>query len=238
MARGDGNGCWTAWRTSASQADFRSLPIPSSCRRRGWCGSPTARRSRPPFRRRRSRRLAGLRNMRRRWSCGRAWNIWPPNCSTRWSTSATARPAHGISRARLADNPYWPPELADRAGTLAHERYVVLAPLALSQTQDDKGRVRWTLFGGSEQGPARAFWKGFWTAPGRELPAETASASSAGCSMRPMASRWPGGRSPPGRIPHPARHRRPARSPYPDRRTLALVDSADLLLSEGSGWRG
>jgi len=42
------------------------------------------------------------------------------------------RPAHGISQARLADNPFWPPELADRAGTLSHERYVALAPLALS----------------------------------------------------------------------------------------------------------
>ena len=75
------------------------------------------------------------------------------------------RPAHGIAQAKLEGNPFWPPELAERAGTLEHERYVVLAPLALSRTQDDKGRVRWTLFGGSEQGPARAFWKGFWTAP-------------------------------------------------------------------------
>jgi hypothetical protein len=33
-------------------------------------------------------------------------------------------------------------------------------PLALSRTQDDKGRIRWTLFGSSEQGPERAFWKG------------------------------------------------------------------------------
>src|SRR5262249_45003316 len=48
--------------------------------------------------------------------------------------------------------------------------YVVLLPLALARTQDDKGRIRWTLFGGSEQGPARAFWRGFFTAPDRELP--------------------------------------------------------------------
>ena len=39
-----------------------------------------------------------------------------------------------------------------------------LLPLALSRTQDDKGRVRWTLFGVSEQGPARAFWRSFYTA--------------------------------------------------------------------------
>ena len=82
------------------------------------------------------------------------------------------RPAHGIARAKLEGNPYWPAELAQAAGQFSHERYVVLAPLALSRTQDDKGRVRWTLFGGSEQGPARAFWKGFFTAPGCELAAD------------------------------------------------------------------
>ena len=82
------------------------------------------------------------------------------------------RPAHGIARAKLEGNPYWPKELAERAGRLPHERYVAIAPLALSRTQDDKGRVRWTLFGGSEQGPSRAFWKGFFTAPGCEIAAE------------------------------------------------------------------
>ena len=56
------------------------------------------------------------------------------------------------------------------AGRLAHERCVLLMPLALSRTQDDKGRVRWTLFGVSEQGPARAFWQSFFSAPGIELP--------------------------------------------------------------------
>jgi hypothetical protein len=82
------------------------------------------------------------------------------------------RPAHGIARAKLEGNPYWPDELAEHAGRLAHERYVVITPLALSRTQDDKGRVRWTLFGGSEQGPSRAFWKGFFTAPGCEIAAD------------------------------------------------------------------
>jgi hypothetical protein len=80
------------------------------------------------------------------------------------------RRTHGISRHKLLNNPYWPEELAKRAGSLTHERYVAILPLALSRTQDDKGRVRWTLFGGSEQGPARAFWKGFFTAPGKEIP--------------------------------------------------------------------
>jgi hypothetical protein len=82
--------------------------------------------------------------------------------------------AHGIARNKLAGNPYWPVELAERAGSFAHERYVMILPLAFSRTQDDKGRVRWTLFGGSDQGPSAAFWKSFFTAPGCELPAEPA----------------------------------------------------------------
>jgi hypothetical protein len=81
---------------------------------------------------------------------------------------------HGISEYKLHANPYWPAELAARAGTLEHERFVLLLPLALSQTQDDKAHVRWTLFGNSELTPARAFWKGFFTAPGQELAADAA----------------------------------------------------------------
>jgi hypothetical protein len=79
--------------------------------------------------------------------------------------------AHGLSRSKLEGNPYWPPELSERAGTLGHDRLVCLIPLALSKTQDDKGRIRWTLFGSSEQGPARPFWRSFLDAPGRERPA-------------------------------------------------------------------
>jgi hypothetical protein len=83
---------------------------------------------------------------------------------------------HGIPPGMLDGNPAWPAELARRAGKLGHERYVVLLPLALSLTEDDKGRFRWTLFGGSEQGPARPFWQSFFTAPGREAPSEAALA--------------------------------------------------------------
>ncbi len=86
-------------------------------------------------------------------------------------------PAHHIAghrRRNLEANPYWPAEIAGRAGHLNHERYVALLPLALSRTQDDMGRVRWTFFGGSEQGPERAFWKSFYSAPGVELPAQFA----------------------------------------------------------------
>jgi Peptidase family M28 len=85
---------------------------------------------------------------------------------------AQGKRGHGIAPKKLIDNPYWPLSLAEKVATLTHERFVVLAPLALSRTQDDKGRVRWTLFGGSEQGPERAFWKSFYTAPGKEASNE------------------------------------------------------------------
>jgi hypothetical protein len=79
---------------------------------------------------------------------------------------------HALSKALLADNPYWPANLAERARerALAHPRHLVLLPLALSRTLDDKGRVRWTLFGSSEQGPSRPFWTGFHLGPDAELP--------------------------------------------------------------------
>jgi hypothetical protein len=82
------------------------------------------------------------------------------------------QPARGINRAKLEGNCYWPKELAELPGAIPHERYVTFMPLALSRTQDDKGRVRWTFFGGSEQGPDRAFWKSFYSAPGQERGAE------------------------------------------------------------------
>jgi hypothetical protein len=89
------------------------------------------------------------------------------------------KPAYAISSQKehhLIDNPYWPPELAAQAGKLPHERYVVFLPLALSKTQDDKGRIRWTFFGSSEQGPERAFWKSFFSSPTQEIPAQEALA--------------------------------------------------------------
>jgi hypothetical protein len=89
---------------------------------------------------------------------------------------ARGEPDHEISDHALAGNPYWPARLAERAGSLTQERFVTLLPLALSRTKDDKGRTRWTLFGSSEQGPAKAFWRSFFTAPGQELPADQALA--------------------------------------------------------------
>ena len=70
----------------------------------------------------------------------------------------------------LRNNPYWPSELAARAGSLSHERYVVLLPLMLSRTQDDKGRVIWTFFGNSIHDPETSFWKSFYTSPETEMP--------------------------------------------------------------------
>lgn len=80
-------------------------------------------------------------------------------------------PDTGLPRIAPNENPYWPPELAAEP-KLPHERCVAILPLALSRTQDDKGRIRWTLFGGSEQGPGKAFWQSFYKAPGKERPAE------------------------------------------------------------------
>ena len=83
---------------------------------------------------------------------------------------AQGHASHHIGAAHLAGNPYWPDNLARAANSLEHERYVTLSAVALSCTQDDKGRVRWTLFGGSDAGPSRAFWRGFHDEFGKELP--------------------------------------------------------------------
>jgi hypothetical protein len=76
----------------------------------------------------------------------------------------------GRKNRNLRDNPFWPDELAQKAGSLNYERYVMLAALALSKTKDDKGRSRWTLFGSSEQGPEKAFWKSFFRGDTDEYP--------------------------------------------------------------------
>jgi hypothetical protein len=81
-------------------------------------------------------------------------------------------PTRHLAKNKLVNNPYWPPELAKQAEALNHERFVLLLPLALSLTHDDKGRRRWTFFGSSEQGPVRPFWKSFFTSDGSELPSE------------------------------------------------------------------
>ncbi len=219
-------------RDFAGRADFPLPPIPSSCRRRGWPQSPTARKSRG--RSARTIRSAGrFPSMKRPSSCGRGWSISPRELLHAMEHLGHGRPAHGIARAKLEGNPFWPPELAERAGRLAHERYVASGAAGPSRTQDDKGRVRWTLFGGSEQGPARAFWKGFWTAPGRELPAERPPGfllSPARCGLWRVARAAE--RPAPGRVPHPARHGRSLAS-LRARRAHCPSWTTPYLLSEG-----
>jgi hypothetical protein len=91
---------------------------------------------------------------------------------TRLKRLLEGNPEAGLPRHVSENNPFWPPELA-AGSNVPHDRCVLLLPLALSRTQDDKGRVRWTLFGNSEQGPGKVFWKSFFTAPGVEAPPET-----------------------------------------------------------------
>jgi hypothetical protein len=79
---------------------------------------------------------------------------------------------HGHGGENLKDNPYWPSEIALKAGTLLHERYVTLLPLMLSRTQDDKGRIIWSLFGSSIHDPETAFWKNFYSSPDVEIAAD------------------------------------------------------------------
>jgi Peptidase family M28 len=84
---------------------------------------------------------------------------------------AAGKTSNHIGALHLEDNPYWPENLAKGVGRLTSERFTMLSPLALSRTQDDKGRSRWTLFGGSDDGPSRGFWESFYSAPGAEIPA-------------------------------------------------------------------
>lgn len=69
---------------------------------------------------------------------------------------------HGLSATLLDGNPAWPAELAAaaRGHELAHDPQIVICALALSRSQDDKGRQRWTLFGASHEGSSAAFWHG------------------------------------------------------------------------------
>jgi hypothetical protein len=81
-------------------------------------------------------------------------------------------PVHlsGHKQRHLSGNRFWPEEIFLRGGIPENERFVILMPVALSKTKDDKGRVLWTFFGTSEQGPEKAFWKSFYKAPEEELP--------------------------------------------------------------------
>ena len=88
----------------------------------------------------------------------------------KFATNPASVSIAGMNGRNLIDNPYWSPDLAARAAELARRRHVLLLALSLSKTQNDRGRVRWTMFGASEQGPEKAFWNSFYTAPRQEMP--------------------------------------------------------------------
>ncbi len=76
----------------------------------------------------------------------------------------------GHNHSVFSGNIFWSGELAASLGKLKHERYITILPVSLSKTKDDKGRVCWTFFGASEQGPEKAFWKSFYESPEKEAP--------------------------------------------------------------------
>lgn len=82
----------------------------------------------------------------------------------------------GLSRDLIAGNRYLP-DVALPAASLSAPLIAVVG-VALSRTQDDKGRVRWTLLGASDLGPGPAFWAGFHRGPraADELDGATAAA--------------------------------------------------------------
>jgi hypothetical protein len=75
----------------------------------------------------------------------------------------------GHHQSVFANNIFWSEELAACQGNLKHEKYITIMPFSLSKTKDDKGRVHWTFFGASEQGPEKAFWKSFYKSPDKEV---------------------------------------------------------------------
>jgi hypothetical protein len=71
--------------------------------------------------------------------------------------------SHLFSRTLLDGNPAWPTALSDALAEqeFYKEGFSLALSLALSRTQDDKGNVRWTLFGASHEGASRPFWGSF-----------------------------------------------------------------------------
>jgi hypothetical protein len=76
---------------------------------------------------------------------------------------------YGHGGKNIKGNPYWPENLAQKAGKLKHEKFVAFLSCMLSRTQDDKGRTSWTFFGSSIHGSEIAFWKSFYTAPDKQM---------------------------------------------------------------------
>lgn len=76
-----------------------------------------------------------------------------------------------VSARLLAENPAWPAALANRVAWPAEETFPLILPIALTKTQDDKGRVRWTLLGSSGALlPSEPFWASFRGRRGNERP--------------------------------------------------------------------
>jgi len=75
----------------------------------------------------------------------------------------TVGATHEFSHTLLGGNLAWPEALvaAARAGRYPQRPFLVMQTLALSRTQDDKGNVRWTMFGASHEPAAAVFWRGF-----------------------------------------------------------------------------
>ena len=75
----------------------------------------------------------------------------------------TSGATHEFSRTLLDGNLAWPPSLAAAArdGRYPKRPFLVMQTLALSLTQDDKGNVRWTLFGASHEPASVVFWRSF-----------------------------------------------------------------------------
>ena len=170
----------------AAYSEF--MPPPRSA------GSPTGRPS--PRRLPTTIRSAGTSpSTKRRWSCGRAWTHLAGTSSGPWSHLGHGRPAHGIARAKLEGNPYWPPELAERAGRLPHERYVVLAAAGPLADAGRQGPRPLDALRRQRAGAGAGFWRELLFGPrprtaGRGRP----WSSSAACWPRPTASRssgWP-----------------------------------------------
>ncbi len=107
-----------------------------------------------------------------RWATRTGWTSTSTSRRTSSSPGSTGSPRtsscelgklvrgepHALSRTLLEGNPAWPAELAEAAQRRPAARRPSSSslPLALSRTQDDKGNVRWTLFGASHDGRRRA----------------------------------------------------------------------------------
>ena len=94
-----------------------------------------------------------------------AQEFWLANIVARLAAPGRGEPAHGIAEHKLDGNPYGQMNCVQHAA-LPSERYVVLLPLALLRTQDDKGAVRHGHYlGVASRGRRRPFGKVSYVSP-------------------------------------------------------------------------